>query len=313
MSWRTSRRAISTLAADVLTLATTALTPQHPGVVRVSDQLREATARQAAAEAAERLQKEVADLIAGASQRLQGAGDRTNELALALRDVKQALALDAGNAEAASLQTSIEASIATHREAARVKALINNARTRFANGKHHAAIRLLEEFQPASHPEIEPVLAELRAALSAIEEQRRVERERIEAQERLAAVLGEARTALQDDRFDAALAALSTAGQIDAAAPELLQLTEQVQRAQTTARLNAELDAVLAGLAERLASGDLTGANDRLGKATALAPADSRVLAAKQRIEQASAARDAAAARAQDLEAKQTAAEASFD
>ena len=77
-----------------------------------------------------------------------------------------------------------------------------------------------------------------------------------------------------------------------------LQLTEQVHRAQTAARLSAELDGVLADLAERLGDGDLTAASDRLGKATALAPADSRVQAAKQRIEQASAARDAAAARA---------------
>ena len=157
------------------------------------------------------------------------------------------------------------------------------------------------------------MLEELRAALSAIEEQRRVERERIEAQERLAALIEEARSALQDNRFDAALTVLSTAGQIDPAAPELLQLTEQVHRAQTAARLSAELDAVLEDLAERLAGDELTGANDLLEKATALAPADSRVLAARQRIEQASAARDAAAARARELAAQQTAAQESFD
>ena len=169
---------------------------------------RRPSTRQAAAEAAERLRQQVAELIRSASQRLQSADDRTSDLALALREVNQALALDPENAEAASLKTAIEASIAERREAARVQAVINNARRRFANGKHQAALRLLEDFQPSSTPEIAAALSELRGALLEIEERQRAERERVEKEARVAALLAEARTALRDSQFDAALGLL---------------------------------------------------------------------------------------------------------
>ena len=213
-------------AAEMLSLGA-ALAPQHPRAAQLAEQLREATERRAAAEAAERLRQQVADLIHGASQRLQSAGDQTSELLLALRDVNQALALDPENADALSLKTAVEESLAALREAARVRTVISNARTRFANGKHQAALRLLEDFQPSSHPDIAATLGELRGALLEIEEQRRIERGRVEKQERVAALLAEARTALLEspDRCRAGL--LANAGEIDATAPELAPLMER--------------------------------------------------------------------------------------
>jgi serine/threonine protein kinase len=299
-------------AADMLKLAAE-LAPQHPRAAELSEQLREATERRAAAEAAERLRLEIAELIRSASQRLQSADDQTSELVLALRDVNQALALDPENADAPNLKTAIEEAIKAHREAARVRAVINNARTRFAIGKHQAALHLLEDFQPASHPEIAATLGELRGTLLEIEEQRRAERDRIEQQERVAALLAAARTALQEQRFDAALGLLSNVGEIDAAAPELALLIERARQEQAAAQLRAELETVLADLDERVTLGDLSAASDLVRAATALDPADPRVPFARQRVEQALAAREAAEARIQDLEEKTAAAEELFE
>jgi len=298
-------------AADLLTLAAE-LAPQHPRVAHISEQLREATERRAAAEAAERLRQQIAQLIGSASQRLQAAGDEKSDLVLALREVNQVLTLDPANADAPALKTAIEESIAAHREAARVKAVINNARTRFANGKHQAALRLLDDFQPSSHPEIVATLSELRGTLLEIEEQRRIEQERIDKQERAAALLEQARTALREHRFDAALALLSNVGELDAAAPELAPLMERARQEQAAARLSAELDRLLADLDERVTLGDLSAATDRVNAATALNPTDTRVQSARQRVEQALAARAAAEARTRDLEEKNGAAEELF-
>ena len=122
-------------AADKLKAAL-ALAPDDSRVQAFSERLREATERRAAAEAAERLAQQVADLIAGARQRWQSAGEQTSELAIALRDIEKALALDPESAEAVNVKTEVEKSIAAHREAARAKAVINNARTgsRMENG-----------------------------------------------------------------------------------------------------------------------------------------------------------------------------------
>jgi hypothetical protein len=299
-------------AAEMLKLAAE-LVPQHPRAAGLSAQLQEAVARKAAAEAAERLRQQVAELIRSAAHRLQSAGDTASELVAALREVNQALALDPENADAPGLKTTLEEAIAARREAARAQAVISNARRRFANGKHQAALRLLEDFQPSSSPEVADTLTELRATLLEIEEQRRLERERIEKQQRVAALLAEARTALQEQRFDAALALLANVGEIDAAAPELSPLTERVRQALAAARLSAELDKLLADMDGSVARGDLSAASELLSAATALSPGDPRVQLASRRAEQAKAAREAAEARTRDLEEKHAAAEALLD
>jgi serine/threonine-protein kinase len=300
-------------AAAALKLAAE-LAPQHPRAAELAVQIQEAFARQAAAEAAERLRRQVEELIRTASQRLQtAADDNANDLVVALREVNQALALDPENAEAAKLRAAIEESIATRREAARARTAISNARRRFANGKHQAALKLLEDYPPPSHPEIAETLIELRAALLEIEEQRRAERERIERQQRIAALLGEARLALREQRFDAALGLLSNVAELDPAVPELSSLREQVRLEEAAARQRAELERTLTDLDDRVTRGDLVAASDLLSAATALSPADPRVVSARQRVERAIAARDAAEARARDLEEKNAAAEELFE
>jgi serine/threonine protein kinase len=286
------------------------LVPQHPRAAELSDRLREAVARQAAAEAAERLRRQVEELIRSSSQRLQSADD--SELVLALREVKQALALDPENAEAPGLKTAIEESIAARRQTARARAAISNARTRFANGKHQAAIRLLEDYQP-SRPDITAALSDLRSALLEIEEQRRAERERIERQQRVATLLAEARVALRGQQFDAALDLLSKVAEIDSAVPELSALTEQARQEQAAARRRAELERMLADLDESLTRGDLSAARDILSAATALDPADARLQVSRTRVDQAVAAREAAEARAREVDEQSAAADELFE
>ena len=222
--------------------------------------------------------------------------------------MKQALALDPQHADAPALKTAIEEAIATRREAARVRTAIENARRRFANGKHQAAIKLLEDFPPP-HAEIAAALAELRAALAEIEEQRRIERERLERQQRVAALLVEARAKLRDQQFDGALDLAAAIEGVDADVPELAPLREQMRDEQAAARVRAELDRMLAELNEHLARGELPEASELLSAATALSPTDARVAAARQRVEQAIAAREAAEARTRELEEKNAAAE----
>jgi serine/threonine protein kinase len=299
-------------AADLLKLAA-ALAPQDPRVDEFSARLREATERRAAEEAAARLAQQVAELIASASGRFQSAGDQTSELVAALREVEQALARDAGNAEGLRLKAALEESLAAHREAARVKAVVNNARTRFANGKRQAAIRLLEEFQPASHPDIAAALTELRAALEKIEEERRIEQERIARQERVAALLAEAQSALRESRFDAALERIAAAEEIDPASAELVPLRDKVLQEQDAARLSQELETRLAEVRERLTADDVSAAGELLDAAAALAPVDPRVQTVRQEVAQAVAAREAAEARARDLDAKYAGAVALFE
>jgi serine/threonine protein kinase len=299
-------------AGDLLKVAT-GLAPQHPRIADISARIREETERRAAAEAAARLAQQVAALIDRASQRLQSAGDQTSELLSAQREVTEALTLDPGNVGATKLQAGIEAAIAAHRESARVKAVVSNARARFANGKRQAAIRLLEEFQPASRPEIVAALSELRAALEKIEEEQRLEQERIKTQERLTVLFADTDTAIREHRFDAALELLSTAAEIDAAAPELATLRERVGQEQEAVRLDAELIAQLAELEKHVAAGEFSVAAYLLTAAATLAPADPRVQTARTRLDQAVADRDAAEARVRDREAKLADAEALFE
>jgi hypothetical protein len=299
-------------AAALLTLASE-LAPRHPRAAELSEQLREATERRAAAEAAERLRQQVVELVRSASQRLETASDQPNELALALKEIDRALALDSGNADATTLKTTIEETIAAHREAARVRAALNNARARFAIGKYQAALSLLESFQPSTQPEIVALLSELRGGLLEMEAQRRIEQERVEKEARVAGLLEKARTALLSRQFDTALALLSSAGEIDAAAPGLSALLERARQEQAAARVKAELDKMLADVDERVAVGDLPAANQILNAATALDPPDERVQVARQRVEQAMAAREAAEARTRDLDKKHAAIEEFLD
>jgi hypothetical protein len=120
-------------------------------------------------------------------------------------------------------------------------------------------------------------------------------------------LLAEARAALRDQQFDAALSALDLARNIDPAIPEVIDLTERVVREQATAQLNADLARTLAEIDERLNADDLQAAAELLRAATVLGEADTRVRAAHHRLEHAKsqrAAREAAIARERESEEK---------
>ena len=133
-------------------------------------------------------------------------GDRTRQdrvsrpaiCSSALGDVAQALALDPQNAEAQALEVAVEAAIKGRQEEARIRAAVDDARRRFVNGEHQAALQSLEALQPASNALVAGTLEELRLAFREIEEQRRVERERVERRRRITALLDDARAALKD-------------------------------------------------------------------------------------------------------------------
>jgi hypothetical protein len=153
-------------------------------------------------------------------------------LALAVKEIDQALALEPEHAAALALKVTAEAAVAAEQEAAVIRASIRNARTRFANGKHQAAFQLLEKLDAVAHPIVEETLKELRAAYHEIEERRRVEQERLERERQLATLIGTARAAIKAARFTDALEALSTVRSIDSSVSGLEELTEQARRGQ---------------------------------------------------------------------------------
>src|SRR6185503_7017642 len=130
-------------AQRVMALAA-ALDPQHPRTVLLGQRVADALKQQAAAEAAERRRRNVAELLSAATAHLQSADANAEGLSSAMQKITQALALDPENADARTLETAIEKAIAADREVTRVKALVNDSRARFARGDHEAAIRLLE-------------------------------------------------------------------------------------------------------------------------------------------------------------------------
>ena len=83
-----------------------------------------------------------------ATQRVSGAEPKAGDLALAVKEIEQALALEPDHAGALALQATADAAIAAEQQAAVIRASIRNARNRFANGKHQAAFQLLEKLDP---------------------------------------------------------------------------------------------------------------------------------------------------------------------
>ncbi len=153
-------------------------------------------------------------------------------------------------------------------------------------------------------------LEELRRTFRELEEKRRLERsgekERVERQRRITALLSDAWAALKDRRLADAERALELVRDIDPAVPELSDLLERVQQAQAAARRNEELERTLGELDQQLSQGDLARAGDLLQSAASLAATDSRVHSARQRFDQATAARAAKeAAEARQREGEQ--------
>ena len=156
-------------------------------------------------------------------------------------------------------------------------------------------------------------MRELRAALLEIEAQRQAEHERIERQHRVEALIAEARTAMQQQQYDAALALLSNGSEIDPEVPELAQLAEAVCQERAAAERNAHLAQILAHMDDKLARGEWSAASDLLSAAAALQPDNPRVRSARQRVDLAKAVWEAAEARVRDLEQKNDAAGQLFE
>jgi hypothetical protein len=112
------------------------------------------------------------NLLAAARDQLH-ADASAADVTSALEKIAQALALVPNDPDAMALETSANETLRRLRDAARIDAAIRNAHSRFAIGKHQAAIHLLEDLDPASHPQVADALKELNASLREIEEKRR--------------------------------------------------------------------------------------------------------------------------------------------
>ena len=203
--------------------------------------------------------------------------------------IKQS-ALDPDNADARARAVAAEAALKERQEEHRIRGAVDDARRRFGSGDHQAALQSLEALQSTSNTLVAGTLDELRRSYRELEEQRRLEKERIERQRRITALLTDAWAALKDRRLDEAERAFEQVREIDPNVPELADLTERVRQAKAAARLNAELERTLGDFDKQLSEGELTRAGDLLQAATSLAATDSRVHAARQRFDQVTAA-----------------------
>src|SRR5204863_2884709 len=118
--------------------------------------------------------------------------------------------------------------------------------------------------------------SERRARLVQIEEERRRGGEKAEKARGLTGLIAEARGALDDRRFEAALGLLSQAREIEPAAPELNALLERANGQQEEARIESALVKMLAEVNERIGRGDLSAAAELLDAAPSVNPADTR-------------------------------------
>ena len=188
-----------------------------------------------------------------------------------------------------------------------IRADVDAARRRFANGEHQAALQSLDALEPASHPLVESARKELAAVLRGIDEERRAQAAHADRRRRAAQFADQARAALHNDRPEEAARLIEVLRELDDSAPELPELAERLQRAQAAAQLDKEIERILGDFDEQLTQRDLGRAGDVLQAAVSLASTDPRVLRARLRLEQATAAREAkAAAEAQKREAERT-------
>ena len=116
--------------------------PRHPRTIGLVERVESAIKEQQAADAAERRRRTVDQLLREAAEHLTAASQPNPRAAV--EKVTQVLALVPDHAGALELKVAADAAVTAEREAARVSTAIRNARARFANGKHQAAIQLLE-------------------------------------------------------------------------------------------------------------------------------------------------------------------------
>ena len=215
-----------------------------------------------------------------------------------------------GNRRRPGAGLAAEAAIKARQEESRIRSAVDDARRRFVKGEQLAAIQSLEALQPTANTLVArrskscgaPFVSSTRGGAS----RERAEKERVDRQRRITALLADAWAALKDRRLADAERALGLVREIDPTVPELSDLLERVQQAQAAARRNEELERTLGEFDQQLSQGDLARAGGLLQSAASLAPTDSRVHSARKRLEQATAARAAReAAEARQREGEQ--------
>ena len=248
--------------AERLLTSAAELNPENSRVALVAAQLQEAIERRAEAE---RVRQRAADLVRAAAQPLQSPNAQTPDLVEALSRLDEALVLDPDNAEAPALRPALETALEASREQVRLLAAIGNARRRFANGKHQAALQLLESLQPKSHPLVVKALSELRAAQHRIEQQ----------QQRIDAGLAAAAKHAQRLKFPQAIHDLEEVLRLEPDHERATQLLAEVREAEQRHRVAQEVE----GLLKQAAAAD---SHERalalLRKALKIAPDDRRVI-----------------------------------
>ena len=206
----------------------------------------------------------------------------------ALRAASEVLVWDPSNPEAATLRR--QALKATDRKAHHA---IEVARRAFDEGDHTAAFERLEPLS-ATHPRVAETLAELRAKAAGIARglesdaavQQRSE-DWVVAQE--AAV----RAAIADERWDDASAQVQELRARAPRTPDLLSLSDEVDRGQLIARRRAEVERFLGDARRRKASEDYPRALARVDAALALWDDHVEAVALREEIEQLATAADA--------------------
>ncbi|MEQ1911169.1 MAG: hypothetical protein ABMA15_20285, partial [Vicinamibacterales bacterium] len=207
--------------------------------------------------------------------------------------IQDAVAHKATPADIQALRASLEILRTTAAARVRIREAVEDARRRFLSGDHDAAIALLENADVASDAVVQATAAEFRRARGEIAQRRRQDSERLSRDRRLALLLAAARSHLRERGFDAALAALEEARQIDATHADVLSLTERIRQAkesaEETARVEESLRAALHDFESALSAKDLQTAAARLDEASALKPHSNRVASAGQRLREAQA------------------------
>ena len=187
----------------------------------------------------------------------------------------------------------------------RAHAAVEQARARFADEDHVAAIAILESFDPP-HEHVKQALHRLRLEAAEIERRRRLEAERLERARQLAKLLADAEMAIAEQRWDDALGELGRAAAFDPGSELVAPVVERAQagKAETEARAQREqaINQVLEEAEAALAAGDLEAAQAKI-EAVQLLDAEApravdllgRVQSAIERREAEHRAREAAA------------------
>jgi serine/threonine protein kinase len=122
--------------------------------------------------AADAARQKADELLAAARATLEAPDPQMADVTSALQQIEQALAAVPNDSAALTLETTANEALARLRASAQIEASVRNARSRFAIGKHHAAIQLLEGLDQ-SHAAVAAALKDLRVQLQTIEDRRR--------------------------------------------------------------------------------------------------------------------------------------------